>query len=166
MRNVTKNMALQPGSQAPLFTLKTKTATGLEDFRLADHVGKSNIVLVFVPLAFTGVCTNELCSLSAGMASYESLNAKVVGISVDSPFAQEAWAKKENITLPLVSDLNKEATTAYDVLFKGLAGIGDTSARAVFVIDRAGTIQHAQVTATPGDLPDFEAVRAALAKIA
>ena len=159
-------MAIQPGSQAPLFTLKTKTAAGLEDFRLADHIGKSNVVLVFVPLAFTGVCTNELCSLSAGASDYESLHAKVVGISVDSPFAQEAWAKKENITLPLVSDLNKEATNAYDVLFRGLAGIGDTSARAVFVIDRSGIIQHAQVTATPGDLPDFEAVKAALAKLA
>ena len=158
-------MALQPGSKAPLFTLKTKSAAGLEDFRLADHLGKSNIVLVFVPLAFTGVCTNELCSLSAGISSYENLNAKVVAISVDSPFAQEAWARKENITLPLVSDLNKEVTNAYDVLFRGLAGIGDTSARAVFVIDRSGTIRHAQVTATPGDLPDFEAVKSALSSL-
>jgi peroxiredoxin len=159
-------MALQPGSKAPLFTLKTKSANGLEDFRLEDHIGKSNVVLIFVPLAFTGVCTNELCSLSSGIAAYETLNAKVVAISVDSPFAQEIWAKKENITIPLISDLNKEVTTAYDILFKGLAGIGDTSARAVFVIDRNGIIQHSQVTPTPGDLPDFDAVKASLSTLA
>ena len=96
---------------------------------------------------------------------YDSLNATVYGISVDSPFAQEAWAIKESIQITLLSDLNKTVTTAYDVVFPGLAGIGDTSARAAFVVDKAGVIQYAEQTATPKDLPDFEAVKAALAKI-
>lgn len=154
-------MALSVGSQAPAFTLKSKTADGLKDVSLS--AGK-NTVLLFFPLAFTGVCTQELCDITAGLSSYSDLNADVIGISVDSPFAQEAWAQKENIGITLVSDLNKETTKAYDVLFPGLAGIGDTSARAAFVIDSAGVIQYAEQTATPKDLPNFDAVKAALAK--
>ena len=78
---------------------------------------------------------------------------------------QEAWAQKEKIGITLVSDLNKETTKAYDVLFPGLAGIGDTSARAAFVIDKSGVIQYAEQTATPKDLPDFAAVKAKLAEL-
>ena len=122
-------MALSVGSKAPSFTLKSKNASGLNDVSLA--AGK-NTVLLFFPLAFTGVCTQELCDITAGLSSYSDLNADVIGISVDSPFAQEAWVQKEKIGITLVSDLNKETTKAYDVLFPGLAGIGDTSARAAF----------------------------------
>jgi glutaredoxin-dependent peroxiredoxin len=88
----------------------------------------------------------------------------VIGISVDSPFAQEAWAKANNIKITLVSDLNKETTKAYGVLFPGLAGIGDTSARAAFVIGTDGVVSYAEQTATPKDLPNFAAIKAALAK--
>ena len=156
-------MALSVGSKAPTFTLKSKNASGLSDVSLAS--GK-NTVLLFFPLAFTGVCTQELCDITAGLSSYSDLNADVIGISVDSPFAQEAWAQKEKIGITLVSDLNKETTKAYDVVFPGLAGIGDTSARAAFVIDKNGIIQYAEQTATPKDLPNFDAVKAALAKLA
>ncbi len=156
-------MALSVGSKAPSFTLKSKNASGLNDVSLA--AGK-NTVLLFFPLAFTGVCTQELCDITAGLSSYSDLNADVIGISVDSPFAQEAWVQKEKIGITLVSDLNKETTKAYDVLFPGLAGIGDTSARAAFVIDKDGTIQYAEQTATPKDLPNFDAVKGALAKLA
>jgi peroxiredoxin len=155
-------MALSVGSKAPGFTLKSKSATGLSDVSLPS--GK-NTVLLFFPLAFTGVCTQELCDITAGLSSYSDLNADVIGISVDSPFAQEAWAQKEKIGITLVSDLNKETTKAYDVLFPGLAGIGDTSARAAFVIDKDGVIQYAEQTATPKDLPDFAAVKAKLAEL-
>ena len=93
------------------------------------------------------------------------MGVEVMAVSIDSPFAQEAWAAKENIGLTLVSDLNKEATNAYGVLFKGLAGIGDSSARAAFVIDKAGVIQYAEQTATPKDLPNFEAIKAKLASL-
>lgn len=158
-------MPLKIGTSAPDFTLKTKTVNGLEDIKLSDNFGKRNTVLLFFPLAFTGVCTQELCDVSGGISAYEGLNASVYGISIDSPFALEAWAKQEKITIKLLSDLNKTVTTTYDVVFPGLAGIGDTSARAAFVIDKAGTIVHAEQTATPKDLPDFAAVKAALAKV-
>jgi len=158
-------MPLKIGTSAPDFTLKTKTAQGLEDVKLSDNFGKRNTVLLFFPLAFTGVCTTEMCSVSGGISAYESLNAAVYGISVDSPFAQEAWAQKEKIAIKLLSDLNKTVIKAYDVVFPGLAGIGDTAARAAVVIDKAGNIVHVEQTPTPKDLPDFEAVKAALAKL-
>jgi glutaredoxin-dependent peroxiredoxin len=156
-------MPLAVGSKAPHFTLKAKTADGLVDVSLAAELAKGQVVLLFFPLAFTGVCTSELCDITAGLSHYQSLGAKVIGISVDSPFAQEAWAQKEKIGITLVSDLNKETTKAYQVLFPGLAGIGDTSARAAFVIGKDGVIKYAEQTATPKDLPNFAAVRAALA---
>ncbi len=157
-------MPLKIGISAPDFTLKTKTANGLEDVKLSDNFGKQATVLLFFPLAFTGVCTQEFCDVSGGIAGYESLNAAVYGISVDSPFSQEAWSKQNNLKVTLLSDLNKTVTNTYDVLFPALAGVGDTSARAAFVIDKNGTIIHAEQTPTPKDLPNFEAVRAALAK--
>ncbi len=155
-------MALQPGTTAPDFTLKTMGPDGLVDFSPRDHAGKSSVVLLFFPAAFTDVCTAEMCDVSGGLQKYAGLGATVVGISVDTPFAQDAWAKKEGITIPLLSDLNKEVTRAYDVLFPNLAGIGDTSARAAFVIDKDGTIVHSEQTPTPKDLPDFGKIEAAL----
>ena len=131
-------MAIKVGSKAPDFTLKSKTATGLVDVKLSDNFGKKNTVLLFFPAAFTSVCTKEMCDITAGLGQYASLNAAVIGISVDTPFAQEAWAKQEKIGITLASDLNKNVIKAYDVVFPNLAGIGDTAARAAFVIDKAG----------------------------
>ncbi|MCF3649092.1 redoxin domain-containing protein [Synoicihabitans lomoniglobus] len=153
-------MPIAVGSTAPTFTLKSKTADGLVDVSLA--AGKPT-VLLFFPLAFTGVCTDEFCDVTAGLAAYADLGAEVIGISVDSPFAQEAWAKANNIGITLASDLNKEVIKAYDVVFPMLAGVGDTAARAAFVIGSDGVVKYAEQTATPKDLPDFEAVKAALA---
>jgi len=158
-------MPLKIGTSAPDFTLKTKTAHGLEDVKLSDNFGKRNTVLLFFPLAFTGVCTTEMCDISGGISAYESLNVAVYGISVDSPFAQEAWAQKEKITVKLLSDLNKTVIKAYDVVFPMLAGVGDTAARAAVVIDKAGNIVYVEQTPTPKDLPNFEAVKAALGKL-
>jgi peroxiredoxin len=158
-------MPLKIGTSAPDFTLKTKTAQGLEDVKLSDNFGKSATVLLFFPLAFTGVCTQEMCDVSGGISAYESLNAAVYGISIDSPFALEAWAKQEKITIKLLSDLNKTVIKAYDVVFPGIAGIGDAAARAAIVIDKNGMIVHAEQTPTPKDLPNFDAVKAVLAKL-
>jgi peroxiredoxin len=157
-------MPIAVGSQAPDFTLKSNTADGLKDIKLSDNFGKKQTVVLFFPLAFTGVCTQEMCDMTAGLGAYEKLGADVIAISVDSPFAQEAWATANKIKLTIVSDLNKETTKAYGVLFPGLAGIGDTSARAAFVIGKDGVIKYAEQTATPKDLPNFAAVQAALAK--
>jgi peroxiredoxin len=155
-------MALSVGTKAPDFTLKSATADGLIDLTLSASFGKTNTVLLFFPLAFTGVCTTEMCDVTAGLGRYAELGATVIAISVDSPFAQAAWAKKESIEIPMVSDLNKEVTKAYDVLFPGLAGIGDTSARAAFVVDKEGVIRYSEQTATPKDLPNFQAIEQAL----
>jgi len=157
-------MPIPVGSKAPDFTLKSKTPVDVE-VKLSNNLGKKNTVLLFFPLAFTGVCTAELCSLTAGLSAYAGLGADVIAVSVDSPFAQLAWAKQEKITITLASDLNKTVTKAYDVVFPMLAGVGDTSARAAFVIDKNGVIQYSEQTPTPKDLPNFEAVKAALAKL-
>ena len=158
-------MPLAIGSQAPDFTLKSKTADGLKDVVLSANFGQKNTVLLFFPLAFTGVCTQEMCDLSSGLSAYADLNADIIAVSVDSPFAQEAWAKKENIALTIASDLNKAVTQQYDVVFPMLAGVGDTSARAAFVIDKAGVIRYSEQTPTPKDLPDFNAIKAVLAQL-
>jgi peroxiredoxin len=158
-------MAIPTGSKAPEFTLKTKTAEGLQDIKLSDNFGHRNTVLLFFPLAFTGVCTKEMCDISGGIKAYTDLNAQVIAISVDSPFAQEAWAQKENITIPLASDLNKEVAKAYDVLLPDLVGIGAASARAAFVVDREGIVRYSEQTPTPLELPSFELIKAALAQL-
>jgi glutaredoxin-dependent peroxiredoxin len=155
-------MPLPVGTKAPDFTLKTKTADGLKDVKLSDHAGRQNVVLLFFPLAYTGVCTQEMCDVTSGLGAYSDVGAAVYGISVDSPFAQEAWAKQHNIKVPLLSDLNKTTAKAYDVLFPMLAGVGDTSARAAFVIGKDGVIRYSEQTPTPKDLPNFNAVKAAL----
>ena len=159
-------MPIKVGSKAPDFTLKSKNATGLVDITLSANFGQKNTVLLFFPAAFTGVCTKELCEISAGLGQYNALNAAVIGISIDTPFAQEAWAKQEKITIPLASDLDKKVIKAYDVVFPNLAGIGDTAARAAFVIDKQGIVQYAEQTPTPKDLPSFDEVKKALAKLA
>lgn len=155
-------MPIAVGSKAPDFTLKSKTADGLVDVKLSDNFGKKQTVLLFFPLAYTGVCTQEMCDMTAGLGEYEQLGASVIAISVDSPFAQEAWAQANKIKLTIASDLNKQVTKAYDVLFPMLAGVGDTSARAAFVIGTDGVVKYAEQTATPKDLPNFDAVKAAL----
>lgn len=157
-------MPIAVGTKAPDFTLKSKNASGLVDVKLSENFGKKNTVLLFFPLAFTGVCTQEMCDITAGLGQYSGLNADVIGISVDSPFAQEAWANQHKIGIKLVSDLNKTVTKAYDVVFPMLAGVGDTSARAAFVIDKAGQIVYSEQTPTPKDLPNFAAIKDCLAK--
>jgi peroxiredoxin len=158
-------MPIAVGTKAPDFTLKSKQASGLVDVKLSDNFGKKNTVLLFFPAAFTSVCTKEMCEISEGVNAYKSLNADVIGVSVDNAFAQEAWAQKEKIGIPLASDLNKEVTKKYDVVFPMLAGIGDTSARAAFVIDKSGVVQYSEQTPTPKDLPNFDAVKSALGKL-
>lgn len=157
-------MPIAVGTKAPDFSLKSKNASGVSDVKLSNNFGKKNTVLLFFPLAFTGVCTKEMCDITAGLSAYASLNAEVIGISVDSPFAQEAWAQKEKIGITLASDLNKATAKAYGVLLDDLMGFGSTSARAAFVVDKTGVVQYSEQTPTPKDLPNFDAVTATLAK--
>ena len=158
-------MAISVGSKAPDFTLKSKTAAGLVDVKLGENLGKKNTVVLFFPLAFTSVCTQEMCDITAGLNDYSGMNADVIGISVDSPFAQEAWAQKEKIGIKLASDLNKKTAEAYGTLLPDLIGLGAVSARAAFVVDKAGVVQYSEQTPTPKELPNFNAIKEVLAKL-
>ncbi len=158
-------MAIPVGSKAPDFSLKSKQASGLVDVRLSNNFGRKNTLLLFYPLAFTSVCTQEMCDISSGLNAYSSLNADVVGISVDSPFAQEAWAQKEKIGITLASDLNKKTAEAYGTLLADLLGLGSVSARAAIVIDKQGIVQYSEQTPSPKELPNFKAIKETLAKL-
>jgi peroxiredoxin len=158
-------MPIAVGSKAPDFTLKSKNASGVSEVKLSNNLGRKNTVLLFFPLAFTGVCTQEMCDITAGLNAYQDLNADVIGISVDSPFAQEAWAQKEKIDITLASDLNKTTAKAYGVLLDDLMGFGSTSARAAVVIDKTGVVRYSEQTPTPKELPNFAAIKDALGKL-
>jgi peroxiredoxin len=161
-------MALSIGDPAPNFSLISKTAEGIESVSLADQRG-SNVVLLFVPLAFTGVCTDEFCSVSQGLEEYKALNAKVFGISVDSPFAQEAWAKQNDIKIPLLSDFNREVSSEYGASYQnfvpGTLDMQGVAKRSAFVIDAEGVVRYAEVNEDAGQLPDFSAVKDALKEL-
>ena len=154
-------MGITVGDHAPDFTLKSKSGD-LNDISLSDYRDKKNVVILFFPLAYTGVCTDEMCSVSAGLADYDALDAQVLGISVDSPFAQEAWAEKEGITIPLLSDFNKEVSAAYGSQFEDLIGLKGVAKRSAFVVDKSGVVRFASVSDDPTELPDFDAIKACL----
>ena len=158
-------MAIPVGTKAPDFSLKSKQAGGIVDVKLSNNFGKKNTVLLFFPLAFTGVCTKEMCELTAGMNGYSNLNADVIAVSVDTPFAQEAWVQKEKIGITLASDLNKETAKAYGTLLPDLIGLGAVSARAAFVIDKNGVIQYSEQTPSPKELPNFHRIKETLGKL-
>jgi peroxiredoxin len=156
-------MALAKGTKAPDFTLKTKNADGLHDITLSDSFGKKKTVLLFFPLAFTSVCMDEMCTVNSGLQAYKDLNADVYGISVDSPFAQEKMALVDNLQFPLLSDFNKAVAAAYDVLYEELLGLKGIAKRSAFVIDEDGTIVYSESSDDPKVVPDFDAIKAALA---
>ncbi|MBC7980035.1 MAG: redoxin domain-containing protein [Armatimonadetes bacterium] len=163
-------MSIKTGDQAVDFTLVTKTAEGPQLVKLSDHIGKSNIVLLFVPMAFTGTCTTELCDISTGIKDYEALDAKIFAISGDNPFAQEIWAQKEGITVPLLSDYEHEVAKAYGVAYEQFLPeanliMGGVAKRSAFLIDKAGVVRFVDVKEHPKDMPDFEALKQAIADL-
>ncbi len=158
-------MPLAVGTKAPDFTLKTKNDQGLQDVTLSASEGKQNVVLLFFPLAYTGVCTQEMCSVRDGLKEYQDLHAQVYGISVDSPFSQEAWAKQEKLNFPLLSDFNKQVSTAYGALYEDLIGYKGVSKRSAFVIDRQGVVRYASGSDDAKKLPDFNAIKACLTSL-
>lgn len=160
-------MSIKVGDKAPDFTLVTKGPEGPQLVKLSELIGSSNLVLLFVPMAFTGVCTTEFCDISAGIKEYEALDAKVLGISGDNPFAQAAWAEKEGITIPLLSDYEHTVAKAYGVAYDQFLPeanliMGGVAKRSAFVIDKSGTVRYAEVQNHPKDLPDFAAVKETL----
>lgn len=157
-------MGINVGDRAPDFTLKSKRGD-LEDIALSSFRGNRNVVLLFFPLAYTSVCTDEMCSASEGLAEYDNLNAQVLAISVDSPFAQEAWADQNNISIPLLSDFNKEVSAAYGAQYQDLLGFIGVAKRAAFVVDKEGIVRYAEVSEDATVLPDFDAVKRCLSAI-
>ena len=163
-------MALAVGTKAPEFSLPTKTADGPKQIKLSENFGKANTLLLFFPMAFTGTCTTEMCGISNGLREYTDLNASVYGISGDNPFAQEAWAKKESITVPLLSDYEHKVAKQYDVMYDSFLpqmnlGMSGVAKRSAFIVDRAGIIQYAESNDDARELPNFDKIKATLAEL-
>lgn len=153
-------MALQVGDKAPAFTL---FSTDKKPVSLADYEGK-NLVVLFFPLAFTGVCTTELCSVRDDIAHYQDVNADVVGISVDSVFTLEQFKIAQSYNFPLLSDFNKTVSEAYDSIYETFAlGMKGVSKRSAFVIDGTGVIRYVEVLDNAGEVPNFNAIKETLA---
>ena len=142
------------GNTAPSFTLKN---TSRENISLADYAGKS-VILAFYPGAFTGVCDTEMCSLQDNLSKLNDSNTSVIGISVDSPWANAEFAKKYNLKFELLSDLDREVVEAYDAKFTGLGGIEgyESANRVVIIIDKEGIVRHRWVAENPGVEPDYD----------
>lgn len=153
-------MPIQVGQQAPDFTLRSSDK---QDVRLSDLKGK-NVVLLFYPLAFTGVCTTELCSLRDNIAVYDGLDAQVLAVSVDSIYTLGKFKEEQGYNFPLLSDFNKDVSAAYDSLYENFGyGMKGVSKRSAFVIDKEGVVRYAEVLEDAGKIPDFEAVKGTLA---
>ncbi|MBB3057120.1 redoxin domain-containing protein [Mucilaginibacter gotjawali] len=152
-------MSLQPGSPAPQFTL---ISTEKKPVSLSDFKGKK-VVLHFFPMAFTGVCTTQLCTMRDSFGYYDGLNATILGISVDSPFTLAKFKEENNYQFELLSDFNKEVSAAYGAIYEEFVlGLKGVSKRAAFVIDEEQNIIYAEVLESAGDLPNFEAIAAAV----
>lgn len=149
-------MALQVGDQAPDFKL---FSSDLKEVSLSDYKGRK-LVIHFFPLAFTGVCTAQLCTMRDSFGYYEGMNADVVGISVDSPFTLAKFKEDQNYQFPLLSDFNKEVSKAYGAFYEEFAfNMKGISKRAAFVINEEGKIIHAEVLEDAGNMPDFDAIK-------
>lgn len=153
---------IQTGQQAPDFTLYDSDK---QKVTLSDYKGK-NVLLLFFPAAFTSVCTQELCSTRDNIALYGKANAQVFGISVDMPFSLAKFKEEQKLNFPLLSDFNKEASTAYGCLYATFAvDLRGVSKRSAFVIDKEGIVRYAEILEKASDLPDFTAIQKTLAAL-
>ena len=153
-------MPIKVGEKAPLFTLRNSAT---EEVSLSDYKEK-NLVVLFFPLAFTGVCTTELCEIRDSIAEYNNMNAEVMAISVDSPFTLAKFKEEQGYNFPLLSDFNKEVSRAYGSLYEDFVlDMKGVSKRSVFVVDKEGTIKCVEVLENAADIPNFEAVKDVLA---
>ena len=155
-------MAAEVGSKAPDFTLVNGDR---EQVKLSDQIGKGNTVLVFFPGAFSGTCTKEMCTFRDTMSHLNGLNAKVLGISTDTFFTLKAWGDQQKLGFPLLSDYNKDAIQAYDVVNPDMIGLKNIAKRAVFVIDKAGIVRYREVLEDARNEPDYGKLRQALAQL-
>ncbi len=155
-------MPIQIGDQAPEFKL---FSTDKKEVALSDFKGQ-NVVLLFFPMAFTSVCTQELCSMRDNIAAYNNLNAQILAVSVDSPFTLNKFKEDQGLNFPLLSDFNKEVSAAYDSLYEEFVmGMRGVSKRSAFVIDKEGIVRYAEVLDAAGNLPNFEAINGTLSQL-
>ena len=155
-------MSIDVGAKAPDFTLMNQDR---EPVTLSEQVKQGPVVLAFFPAAFSSVCTKEMCTFRDSTAELNSAGAKVLGISVDTFFAQKAWADAEHLNFPLLSDFNKTVIRQYDVVNPDMIGLKDISKRAVFVIDRNGIVRHREVLDDARNEPDYGKVKQAVASL-
>jgi peroxiredoxin len=155
-------MSIQVGQQAPEISLYN---TEKNKVTLSDLKGK-NVLLLFFPQSFTGVCTKELCSVRDDINRYNQANAVVLGISVDSIFTQIRFREEQNLNFQLLSDFNKEASAAYGALYDSwIFDMKGVSKRSAFIVDKEGKIAYAEVLENPGDLPNFDAINQTLSEL-
>ena len=163
-------MPLEVGTKAPDFTLSTKTADGAKQVKLSDNFGKKNTLLLFFPMAFTGTCTEEMCSTTKELPNYGGMNTEVFGISGDNPFAQAAWAQKEKIAVTLLSDYEHKIAKDYGVVYDSFLpqinlGMSGVPKRSAFIIDKNGVIQYSESNDDAKQLPNFDKIKAKLAEL-
>jgi peroxiredoxin len=155
-------MSVEIGQPAPPFELNASTG---ETVTLAEYTGKGPTVLLFVPLAFTPVCTNELRTMRDDYKSYQDFGARVLAASVDSQFTLKVWADQLKLPFPLLSDFNKEAARAYGALYEDLMGLKGVAKRAAFVIDKEGIVRYRWVTEDADVMPSFDEIKQALREV-
>jgi len=155
-------MSVDVGAKAPDFTLPNQDRTPVT---LSDELKKGPVVLAFFPAAFSGTCTQEMCTFRDSMSDLNRLSANVIGVSTDTFFALKAWADAQRFSFPLLSYFNKTVINAYGVVNPDMIGLMNIAKRAVFVIDRHGVVRHREVLEDARNEPDYEKVRGALARL-
>lgn len=150
---------LQPGDVAPDFSLR---ASDKSLVKLSELRGQ-NVLLLFFPFAFTGVCTKELCLMRDSLSEYNDLHTTVLAISVDSPYTLAKWKEEQGFNFPMLSDFNKTVSKKYDSLYKEFAlGLKGVSKRSAFLVDKQGVLRYVEVLENAGEMPDFKAITEAL----
>jgi peroxiredoxin len=157
-------MPVHIGDPAPDFSLPP--APGPEKVTLSSFRGEKNVVVFFFPLAFSSVCTDEMCAVAEDRARWSELDAQVIGVSVDSPFVVRKFARETGADFPILSDFNREAVRAWDVVYEDYWGLRGVAKRSAFVVDREGTVRYAWVTEDDSVQPDLEAIHDALEALA
>ena len=155
-------MSVDVGAKAPDFTLPNQDR---EPVTLSEQVKKGPVVLAFMPAAFSGVCTIEICKFRDSAAALNNVNATVLGITVDTFFALKAWADQQKFTFPLLSDFNKDVTAKYGVLNPDMIGLKGIAKRSIFVIDKGGVVRHREVLEDARNEPNYDKINQALASV-
>ena len=154
---------LQSGDKAPDFALRSSDKSLIKLSEQRDR----NVLILFFPFAFTGVCTKELCMMRDSLAEYERLDANILAISVDSPYTLAKWKEEQGFNFHLLSDFNKTVSKKYDTLYKEFAfGLKGVSKRSAFLVDKSGIIRYAEVLENAGEIPNFEAINKVLETLA